>query len=401
MIGRKMEKAKELLLMIPSMNGGGAERVLGILASRLAECGHRVTLMLTNQKTEDAVGYSLHPGVTFASLVPLEKADKATDKVRYSIIKQSTRVLGTCFEKTGHEAPDSIAHGTFMWQYHRKVRALREYLMGHPGAEIIVFCQPAVNIALLAAEGLPNQVVLSERLDPERYGKNRYMPYFVRKWYPKAKHLVFQTESARSYFGDDIKEKSSVIPNPLNPGLPEPYHGPRDKTIVTFCRLTPQKNLKMLIDAFAEVYVYHPDCTLEINGEGESEKEIRDYIDECGLSGAVRMLPFDGRLHRRISTHAMFVSSSDYEGMSNSMLEALAIGLPCICTDCPAGGARAIIRDHENGILVPVGDRNALAEAMRELMEDPGLSDKLSSNGAKIREELDVKVITDKWLSIL
>ena len=97
----------------------------------------------------------------------------------------------------------------------------------------------------------------------------------------------------------------------------------------------------------------------------------------------------------------MFVLASDYEGISNAMLEALASGIPCICTDCPVGGARMIIKDHENGILVPVGDKVSLAKAMVELIENPLLADKLSENALLIREKLSAKKIAETWSNIL
>ena len=97
----------------------------------------------------------------------------------------------------------------------------------------------------------------------------------------------------------------------------------------------------------------------------------------------------------------MFVSSSDYEGISNSMIEAMAIGLPTICTDCPAGGARAIIKDHENGILVPVNDVEAMYKAMKEIAENEELAEKISFNGTKLKEELSVDKIVNQWLEII
>ena len=97
----------------------------------------------------------------------------------------------------------------------------------------------------------------------------------------------------------------------------------------------------------------------------------------------------------------MFVSSSDYEGMSNSMLEAMALGLPVICTDCPAGGARAVIRNGENGILTPVGDANALYLAMKNLAETPDFAETLGKNAVKIRTEQSVEKIIEKWMDII
>ncbi len=394
-------KGQPLLLMIPQMRGGGAERVLGLLASQFAAHGHDVTVMLTNQRVGDAIGYTLHEKVKMESLLDYVVSDTIFEKGKLFFIKQYTRIIGNLFEALHCQVPDHVAYGTFHWQYQSKVVALRKYLQSHSSTTTIVFSQPSVNIALLAADGLPNEVILSERLDPARYVRNRYMPYFVKRWYPTAKRLVFQTDSAMSFFKGEVLQKSVVIPNPLNPDLPPAYHGERRKAIVSFCRITPQKNLKLLIDAYAIVCEQHPDYRLEIYGDGEGKAELLDYIQMKQLDSRVDIKTFDATLHSKILDNAMFVSSSDYEGMSNSMLEAMAIGLPTICTDCPAGGARAIIHDHENGLLVPVRDVEALVQAMNEVIENPSFAQKLSENGALLREELNVETIAKRWMELL
>ena len=97
----------------------------------------------------------------------------------------------------------------------------------------------------------------------------------------------------------------------------------------------------------------------------------------------------------------MFVSSSDFEGMSNSMLEAMAMGIPTVCTDCPAGGARAIIKDHENGLLTPLGNTEALYRAMQEVAASSELANTLSRNAVGLRDELTVDKIVEQWEAII
>lgn len=392
---------REIVLLIPGMHGGGAERVLGILADGFAKENWDTTLMLMSQKVEDMVGYKLSDGVHVESILDRLEKPSTKDAVHYGAVKTYTRVWGTLCEKLKMKVPDKVAHGTFVWQHYQKIRVLREYLQANPERSVIAFLQPAVNIALLASQGLPNKVIISERADPNRYCLTRYMPYFARVWYPKAYKVVFQTSSAQDYFPEEVKSKSTVIFNPLKPSLPEAYHGDREKKVVNFCRISEQKNIPLLIDAFEEFYKTYSEYKLEIWGEGELEDEMRAYIKEKGLDDCITIKPFDSTLHETIKYYAMFVSSSDYEGMSNSMLEAMAIGLPTICTDCPAGGARAIIRDHENGLLVPIRDKVALCNAMKEVAADKELSRKLSENGAKLKEELHVDAIAKKWMDLL
>ena len=119
------------------------------------------------------------------------------------------------------------------------------------------------------------------------------------------------------------------------------------------------------------------------------------------LEESVIFEPFSKDVHSLIIKDAVYVNSSDYEGMSNAMLEAMAIGLPCVCTDCPIGGANAVIKDGENGLLVKLGSTDELSKAIKKVISDKSLADTLSANGRKIRDELSVGRITDMWLSLI
>lgn len=137
----------------------------------------------------------------------------------------------------------------------------------------------------------------------------------------------------------------------------------------------------------------------------ESEKAYKERLNQrverLGISDCFRFLPPTADVHKRVLDAAMFVSSSDYEGLSNSMIEAMAIGLPCVCTDCLDGGTREVMMDHENGLIVSMKDADALYQAMKEMIEKPILTEKCSRNTAKIRDKLDVKKIATQWLKII
>ena len=132
----------------------------------------------------------------------------------------------------------------------------------------------------------------------------------------------------------------------------------------------------------------------------KAEREMRDKIDALGINDAVSLQPFSKTIHEEILRDAMYVNSSDYEGLSNAMIEAMAIGLPSVCTDCPAGGVRAIIQDGENGLLVPVGNAEALCDAMTRVADDPELAQRLSENGVKLRDELSAEKIAERWIAL-
>jgi glycosyltransferase involved in cell wall biosynthesis len=135
--------------------------------------------------------------------------------------------------------------------------------------------------------------------------------------------------------------------------------------------LEKQKNLLLLIDAFALLYKEHPEYNLAIYGDGSEKKHIETYITKMLLEDCISVYESIPNIHEKIIDCAMFISSSDYEGLSNSMIEAMALGLPCVVTDCPCGGARMMITSYENGILVPVGDIQTMYEAMKYIIENP------------------------------
>ena len=218
--------------------------------------------------------------------------------------------------------------------------------------------------------------------------------------YPKATRVLVMTQRARDCFPPEIREKCSVIPNPVRDDLPEPYTGPRRKTVVTFCRLNVQKNLPMLIGAFAAFHRRFTDYTLEIYGEGELREQLERQIRETGLEDCARILPFDPAVHRKIRDCAMFVCTSSWEGFCNSVLEALALGMPVISTNYEFG-ASEMIRDHVNGILVRVRDEKGLADAMAEVAADPALAAGLGERAREAREFYSAEVIGSRWLNLI
>ena len=208
------------------------------------------------------------------------------------------------------------------------------------------------------------------------------------------------TQRARECFPPEIRGKCTVIPNPVRDDLPEPWSGPRRKTVVTFCRLSAQKNLPLLIRAFAAFHERFRDYTLEIHGEGELRESLEQLILETGLKDCARILPFDPAVHRKIRDCAMFVCSSDWEGFCNSVLEALALGMPVISTNYEFG-ASEMIRDHVNGILVRVRDEKGLADAMAEVAADPALAAGLGERAREAREFYSAEVIGSRWLDLI
>lgn len=242
--------------------------------------------------------------------------------------------------------------------------------------------------------------ILSERNAPQYFYK-WYERIYVKYSYKKAYRVVFQTKDAQAYYGKSIEYKSKVIANPITSYIPESYEGVREKRIVAVNRLSQQKNIFMLFRAFKRVLEKYPEYTLEIYGKGEQEDELKKYAGELKIDKNVVFMGQKANVHSYIINASMFVSSSDFEGMSNSMLEAMAIGLPVVCTDCPIGGAKMVIKNNLNGLLTPVGDDEEFAKAIIYLIEHPDKAGEMGKRASKLREELKPDIIAEQWEKLL
>ncbi|MBO7387139.1 MAG: glycosyltransferase, partial [Lachnospiraceae bacterium] len=196
--------------------------------------------------------------------------------------------------------------------------------------------------------------IFSLRNDPNQI--SGFKAKLISHIYEKANSVVFQTEDARAFFGEKIRNHGAVIPNPIKSGLPFWDVNDHNKELIAAGRLSNQKNFKMLINSFAYFSEKHPDYRLTICGEGGLKDSLVAQATELGVADKIAFPGHVTDIHDRMTKAGIYVSSSDFEGISNSMLEAMAVGIPVVCTDCPVGGARMFINDGVNGYLVPVGD---------------------------------------------
>ncbi len=236
------------------------------------------------------------------------------------------------------------------------------------------------------------RVICSERSNPKRsWGKWFFLiTHFL---FARSDLVVFQSQTIRNLYGKRIRDKSCILKNPLL--RPEPALDHRKKKIVTMGRLTAQKNHDLLIRSFAEFHKSFPDYRLFIFGEGELEGKMKQQIESQNLSDAVLLEKNDPDVHERIRDAEMFILSSDFEGLSNALLECMSMGIACISTKCE--GSADVIRDRENGLLVEIGDSQALTEAMCVLTQDPELRRRLELRAMEDMKAYDRDVVIKDW----
>lgn len=349
----------KVIFILPNMGAGGAERVVTILAKALTQNGTAVDIvMLFSEKVLCQIPEKVN-------LISLKTADMSPvsrfNKIREYFVKQK-----------------------------------RE----HKTVVVVPFQHNCLKYSLMAAIGLNIRVVACERNDPYQKGTTFRKRTAANIPYILADKCVFQTPDAMAYYFPSVRRKGKVIENPLILPNELVWCGQESNRIVTVGRLEPQKNQKMLVEAFCAFHKLHPEYILEIYGEGSLREKLQGQIDSCGLSNVIFLRGHSSEVHAKLSQSRLFILPSDYEGMSNALIEAMAIGVPTISTDHPIGGARMLIEDEKNGLLTPVGDSVALCHAMDKLIRFPDYAETLGKNGISIRNRLDAETIASQWMAL-
>lgn len=336
-----------------SMKRGGAERVIASLANTFCAQGDEVHII-----TKD----------NGASEYPL---DERVRHVRLGLAGKSANKLQGLMRNV------------------KLICALRRQVKAG-GYDAVVTMRKRGTILLQYAFpfGRRFRLIASERANPrmERYGRLEQLQYDL--LLPRVDGFIFQTERVSHCFSERLRRIGCVIHNgvfeEILPAEITPFAQRRQQDICAVGRLAEQKGYDLLLQAFAAFGRAHPAHRLHIYGEGALRPALEKQIAELGLQE--RVILHGNVLHvmHQVADMGMFVMASRYEGMPNALMEAMACGLPCISADCDFGPAE-LISDHENGLLTPVEDVEALARAMAEVADDPALAQRLSANAVDIR----------------
>ena len=337
---------KKYLFVVPSLSKGGAERVVSILASELVK-RNRNAVIVTHFRTEKE--YPINNDVEVVCLSNLNETEYREKMSAIYLIKLARKLR----KEIVRQNPDYIL--PFLW-----TTCVR------------------TDFALMGLS-LKERVIQTVRNNPTVFPQNSVMKKYRNRLVQKSRLTIVQKKQQKQYFPEAQWEKIKVLPNPVSLELLQVQRC-EDKSqfkVVGVGRLENQKNFDLLIDSVAMVSEKYENIRLEIYGEGSLEKQLQEHIDRINL-GRVAFLKGRSSDYNEIYGGASaFVLSSDFEGMPNTLLEAMAIGLPCISTDCPTGPSD-IIEDGKNGILVPTGDKNRLEQALEKLIEQNELRLSLS-----------------------
>ena len=388
---------KQINFFIDSLGGGGAERVVSLISNHLVKNPKYEVNIVMLRKCPIAYELAEEIKVFYAEDLSVTTLYGKIVRRIYSIYKLlRVGIVKPLMKKAGVYGKIPQLDETRLYLYAKYAMPYREFLRKQKDATAFGFLVRSNICMLMAAKGTGVKTVFCERNAPVRPDIPKNIIRIRDEIYKYCHAAVFQTDEEREYY-IKLKCDTAIIPNPIKTDLPERYEGERKKEIINFCRMTAQKNLKLLIDAFELLLKNYPDYTLRIYGKGPERDNLQEYIYEKKLNESVFLEDFASNIHEIICDAAMFVSTSDYEGLSNSMIEAMAIGMPCVCTDCAGGGARMMIQDHENGILVPIRDVQAVYNGMIEIIENKGLEKKLSINATDVKKQLSIEKIVAQW----
>ncbi len=276
------------------------------------------------------------------------------------------------------------------------IRAIRSVTREIRPQIVCSFVSDVAYMTRIATLGLDSIVALAERGDPNQE------PFWAKpivKWaYNKCDYCFFQLDRARDYFGENVRKHSFVIPNPFVPHDDIiPYFGERKKTIVSAGRFTWQKGFDTLIKAFSLVHRKHDDYSLIIYGKGPLLSDYLKIVREEQLGDCVHFPGYVDDLPKVLQKEGIFVLSSRYEGIPNTLIEAMSVGIPTVSTDCSPGGADFLTHHGKTGLLSPVDDVERLASNINRVVEDEILYKKLQIEGLTVIKELNPSVIGNMW----
>ncbi|MFG6367076.1 MAG: glycosyltransferase [Lachnospiraceae bacterium] len=352
---------KRIILFISSLQKGGSERVMVNLAEYFLRQNYDVILVTQYQRDKE-----------------------------YSISPKIHRVYS--------EPDESMLQGGRIRNFCVRFHTLRKLWKTYRPDVILSFLGKNNLMAVAAAAFLPIKVAVSVRGEPTMEYEGKFMQSIAKIVFRFADGVILQTEQASQFFPRAVRRKSVILSNPLNPQfIGRKVCANREDLIVAAGRLDENKNHIMLIHAFGRIAEEYPTVKLVIYGEGALRTKLETLIAEKGLTDRVSMPGNVNDIADRIGKARIFTLTSNTEGMPNSIMEAMALGIPVIATDCPCGGPAALIEHGVNGLLVPVGDAFALADAFRRIFEDKDFEQKLRENAHKITEMLAPEQVNKQW----
>lgn len=344
----------KLTFVTSTLHAGGSERVMSLLANTFAQKGYEVEIVCINKH------------LVFYPIDEKVKVWFAEDEVKsLSILK--------------------------------KVLWLRNHIKNDRPDVVIAFMLEVYCVTLASLIGVSVPVISSERIDPHFFGRAKGLLRWL--LLRRTTHLVVQTVRIKDFYSAKLQSRTTIIPNPVTDKVFSLTPTLKQKRIIAVGRLAYQKNYPMMFRAFAKVHHDFPDWQLVVYGNGPQKDEIRGVIERLGMEGHIILAGKSDHVVEEMNKSSLFVMSSDYEGMSNALLEAVCVGLPVISTD--VSGARDLITEGVNGYIVPVGNERALTLALSSMLSSPEKMDEMGRQSKALAPRFREEQIVGQWEELI
>jgi len=354
-------ESKRICVISPSLQMGGIERQLTILAAHFAKRGHDVHFIACRSGKHF---YGLDEKIHFCE-PPFVHTGKAL-----------TKLVSYC----------------------KTILFIRNKLKRIQPDTIMVFGDIINPIALIANDGLGFPIFIADQISPKQ-NLGWFKNFMKRVTYPKATGIIAQTEQAAEYkkqvFGDNISVR--VIPNSLR-DIETFENVEKKKQVIGVGRLSYEKGFDRLVEAFAMI-INHDEWKLVLAGDGPVRSNLEKQAETLGIADRVVFMGMRKDVDRLLAESSIFVIPSRCEGFPNALVEAMASPLPCISFDSIS--ASDIIKNRVSGVVIPDGDIKGLAKELTILMDDEHLRNEYASNSCPIRERLDKDKIGDEFLEFI
>ena len=344
----------KLTFVTSTLHAGGSERVMSLLANTFAQKGYEVEIVCINKH------------LVFYPIDEKVKVWFAEDEVK------SPSIL-------------------------KKVFWLRNHIKNDRPNVVIAFMLEVYCVTLASLIGVSVPVISSERIDPHFFGRAKGLLRWL--LLRRTTHLVVQTVRIKDFYSAKLQSRTTIIPNPVTDKVFSLTPTLKQKRIIAVGRLAYQKNYPMMFRAFAKVHHDFPDWQLVVYGNGPQKDEIRGVIERLGMEGHIILAGKSDHVVEEMNKSSLFVMSSDYEGMSNALLEAVCVGLPVISTD--VSGARDLITEGVNGYIVPVGNERALTLALSSMLSSPEKMDEMGRRSKALAPRFREEQIVGQWEELI
>lgn len=354
-----------IALYISSMRKGGAERVMANLADYLSGRGYRVVLVTTHKAEEE-----------------------------YPVSAEVCRLIS--------EPEDEELKRGRIGNFITRFQKMRNIWKREKPDVILSFIGKNNIMAILTSMGLKIPVAVSVRGEPQEEYYNKGLRLLAKGLFGMASGVILQTKESLSFFPGVVRKKAVIMRNPINPlFFRKRFEGEREKTITAVGRIDENKNHRLLIKAFAQIADEFPDYHLIIYGEGEKRKELQGLAKDLKLENKISLPGSVDNVASAIYKTRVFVLPSNTEGMPNTLVEAMILGLTVISTDCPCGGPAELIEHKINGLLTPVNDEKIMTENLRFALNNLQKADEMGKNATITGEIYCPEKICSEWENYL